>query len=557
MLRGGLDGRVVWTRPSYSGLLGAAAGFIAALTPSLLPRAVPFMIVVAAVGITAGYAVGSAIEWFARSVARIEAWYPDRKVTTVTLLVTWGPALGFTPIAVALQEIQQSELNMPRAVPGSLVLITASVGLGALFILFGRCIRKLVRLIASAVDRIPPLARWVKHSRERVRWTRVGVSLVFTMVTFGGLNAAFDWLTDVYDRTNSDATDQVAAGLGVNSGSTASPLSWDTLGREGRYFVSNTMSREAISDITSRPAEQPIRLYVGMQQAESFEDRAALAVQELDRVDAWSREYLVIFGVTGTGWVDPDAINALEVVTGGNVTTVATQYSAVPSWIGFVIDSQTTINQNAATIDAVVRRWNQLPKNERPELVLFGESLGSMGTQGAWAAGATPEEVTEDVKRIIWVGPPAESTLWKSWQAERTAGPAWDPVIGDGRITRVLVQTDDPDRYDEHEAPTIVFAAHANDPVVYWRPDLFYREADWTLPPHGPGVMPSLRWFPFITGFQVGMDLISGGAPPEVGHNYSADMAAAVALGVGNPEWTTRDTVMLQEVLPQFRYETG
>lgn len=515
------------------------------------------MIVVAAVGITAGYAAGSAIEWFARSVARIDAWYPNRRVTTVTLIFTWGPALGFTPLAVALQEIQQSELNMPQAVPGSLVLIVASVGLGALFIFIGRCIRKFVRLIASAVNRIPPIARWVMVSHERNRWTRVGAALGFTLIALAGVNAAFNWLTGVYDRTNSDATDQLAADLGVNSGSLASPLSWDTLGREGRYFVSNAMSPKTIAEITSRPAEQPIRLYVGMQQADTFEGRATLAVQELDRVDAWSREYLVIFGVTGTGWVDPDAINALEVVTGGNVTTVATQYSAVPSWIGFVIDSQTTINQNAATIDAVVRKWKQLPKDERPKLVLFGESLGSMGTQGAWDAKATPEEVTEDIQRIIWVGPPAESTLWKSWQAERAAGPAWDPVIGDGRITRVLVQTDDPDRYDEHSAPTIVFAAHANDPVVYWRPDLFYREADWTLPPHGPGVMPSLRWFPFITGFQVGMDLISGGAPPEVGHNYSADMAAAVALGVGNPQWNTRDTVTLQEVLPQFRYETG
>ena len=69
--------------------------------------------------------------------------------------------------------------------------------------------------------------------------------------------------------------------------------------------------------------------------------------------------------------------------------------------------------------------------------------------------------------------------------------------------------------------------------------------------------MSSLRWFPFITGLQVGMDLISGGAPPEVGHNYSADMAPAVVLGVANPEWTTRDTVRLQEALPDFRYETG
>ncbi|MCH9706850.1 MAG: alpha/beta-hydrolase family protein, partial [Actinomycetia bacterium] len=241
----------------------------------------------------------------------------------------------------------------------------------------------------------------------------------------------------------------------------------------------------------------------------------------------------------------------------GDVTTVATQYSAVPSWIGFIIDSQTTINQNRATIDAVVERWKQLSEDQRPTLVLFGESLGSMGTQGAWTADATPEEVTEDIKSIIWIGPPAESTLWKSWQADRTSGPAWDPVIGDGQITRVLVETEDPDRDDDTRLPVIVFAAHANDPVVYWRPDLFYREADWTIPPHGPGVMSSLRWFPFITGFQVGMDLISGGAPPEVGHNYSADMAPAVVLGVANPEWNPGDTVRLQEALPDFRYETG
>ena len=66
VVRGGLDARVVWTKPSYGGLVGAALGYIAALTPSLLPRALPFMIVVTAVGVVAGYAAGSAIEWFAQ-----------------------------------------------------------------------------------------------------------------------------------------------------------------------------------------------------------------------------------------------------------------------------------------------------------------------------------------------------------------------------------------------------------------------------------------------------------------------------------------------------------
>lgn len=552
-----LRGRVVWTLPSYAGLLGAALGFVASLTPSLLPRALVFMILVTAVGTVAGYAAGTAVEWFARTAASLTAAYPTRTVTLVTLLAVWIPALAFAPLSIAWQQTQQEELDMPRALPGALTLIAASVAIAAVLVLVGRCIRSLVRGLASLIARIPPVNRWINPRFERIRWIRAGTSAVLVALVLAAVNAAFAFLMASYDQTNASSEGQVAGDLGLNSGSAASPLSWDTLGREGRYFVSNTMSPEQISAITDRPAQQPVRLYVGMQQAASFEARAALAVEELDRVDAWSREYLAIVGVTGTGWVDPDAVNSIETVTGGEVVTVATQYTAVPSWIGFVIDSQTTINQNRATIDAVLTRWRELDENDRPELILFGESLGSLGTQGAWQAGDSPETVTEEIKRIIWIGPPAESTLWKSWQENRTAGPAWDPVIGDGSITRVLVETKDPSRYAADTPPSIIFAAHANDPVVYWRPDLFIFQPSWTLPPLGPGVMPQLRWFPFITGFQVGMDLISGGAPPEVGHNYSADMAAAVVMGIGDPSWTVRDTVELQKSLPRLQYETG
>lgn len=552
-----LRGRVVWTLPSYAGLLGAALGFVASLTPSLLPRALVFMILVTAVGTAAGYAAGTAVEWFARTAASLTAAYPTRTVTLVTLSVVWIPALVFAPLSIAWQQAQQQELNMPRALPGALTLIVVSLAIAVMLILVGRSIRSMVRGIASVITRVPPLMRWVNPHFERVRWVRATVSVVLIVLLFGAINGAFAYLMSSYDDTNASAEGQVKGDLGVSSGSPESLLSWETLGREGRYFVSNAMTPAEISAITDRPAEQPVRLYVGMQQADTFEARAALAVEELDRVDAWSREYVAIVGVTGTGWVDPDAVNSIETVTGGDVVTVATQYTAVPSWIGFVIDSQTTIDQNKATIDAVLARWRQLDENDRPELILFGESLGSMGTQGAWQAGDSPETVTKEIKRIIWIGPPAESTLWKSWQANRTAGPAWDPVIGDGSITRVLVETKDPGRYARETPPSIVFAAHANDPVVYWRPDLFIFQPSWTLPPLGPGVMPQLRWFPFITGFQVGMDLISGGAPPEVGHNYSADMAAAVAMGISDPVWTVRDTVELQKALPGLEYETG
>ena len=243
-----------------------------------------------------------------------------------------------------------------------------------------------------------------------------------------------------YDVTNADTSGQSPTDLGVNSGSADSLAPWDTLGREGRFYVSNTMTPADITGITGRPAQTPVRVYVGMEQGDTPQARTQLALEELDRVDAWSREYLVIFGVTGTGWVDPNAINALEAVTDGDVTTVAVQYSAVPSWIGFVIDPQTTVDQNRDTIDAVVAAWREKPADQRPELILFGQSLGSLGTQGAWTADATPEDVVSEIPHVIWMGPPAESVLWKAWQADRTGGPAWEPIVGDGTITRVLVE---------------------------------------------------------------------------------------------------------------------
>ena len=92
---------------------------------------------------------------------------------------------------------------------------------------------------------------------------------------------------------------------------------------------------------------------------------------------------------------------------------------------------------------------------------------------------------------------------------------------------------------------------------MYWSPDLLLNKPDWLEPPLGPGVMPQMRWIPFITFLQVGMGLISGGEPPEVGHNYSANMALAIALAVSPEGWTTEQTLALQAALPEFRYQTG
>ena len=537
-------------RPSTAGLAVAAIGYAGALTPSLLPYPLPFLLLVTSVGTISGYAIGATAGWALRLIPAVREWRAPRWSVALLLLFLWVPALAFTPMAVGWQLEQQVILGMPASLPSSYLLIVATAVIATLLLLLGRSIRLGTDKVADLLRR-GPFARWAP------RWMRLAVAVVLLLLANAAIGAGLNWLVGSYDTVNADTSGQSANDLGLNSGSPGSLTPWDTLGREGRFYVSNTMTPEEITGITGRPAQTPVRVYVGMEQGDTDAARTELALKELDRVDAWSREYLVIFGVTGTGWVDPNAINALEAVTDGDVTTVAVQYSAVPSWIGFVIDPQTTIDQNRDTIDGVLAAWRAKPADQRPELILFGQSLGSLGTQGAWTAEATPEDVTAEIPHVVWMGPPAESVLWSTWQADRTGGPAWEPVVGDGSIVRVLVSQDDPDGLEQKQPPTIVFAAHANDPVVYWSPDLLLRKPDWLDQPLGPGVMPQMRWIPIITFLQVGMNLISGGEPPEVGHNYSANMALAVALAVQPEGWTTQQTLDLQAALPEFRYQTG
>ena len=554
--------RIFLGPPSLVGLTLAAVGYAAALTPSLLPHKLMFLLLLTALGTLSGYAIGTTISWLLRKIPWVASLEFPAWIRYGIPAVVWLGALTFTPIAVSWQMEQQSRLDMPEALPSTLVLILGTAAITLILLLIGRGVRIASNSLAGLVTRIPALHKRVdaegsRGSTPTSAIVRAVVAVGFLVIVGVGLKVGMSLLVSSYDSVNADASGQSPTNLGENSGSAQSLTPWDTLGREGRYYVSNTMTPANIEEITGAPAQTPVRVYVGMQQGDTAQARTQLALQELDRVKAWDRKYLVIYAVTGTGWVNPDGINSLEAVTGGDVTTVAVQYSAVPSWIGFVLDPATTQIQNRDTVDAVIAEWKARPADQRPELVLFGESLGAFGSQAAWSASDTAEQVGGEVTKIVWVGPPAESTLWKQWQADRTSGPAWQPVIGDGTIAKVYINPQELIDSPAHQGPAITFVAHPNDPVVYWSPSILLQQPDWLDPPLGPGVAPQMRWFPIITFLQVGMDLISGGEPPEVGHNYASGIGPAVALTVSAPGWTEETTARLQAALPKLRYVTG
>src|SRR5262249_8783033 len=78
------------------------------------------------------------------------------------------------------------------------------------------------------------------------------------------------------------------------TGSTASLVRWDELGRAGREFVASGPDAARISTLTGRPARDPIRVYVGLRGADTARGRAKLALDELKRQGGFERSTLIV-----------------------------------------------------------------------------------------------------------------------------------------------------------------------------------------------------------------------------------------------------------------------
>ena len=56
------------------------------------------------------------------------------------------------------------------------------------------------------------------------------------------------------------------------------------------------------------------------------------------RVGAFDRSVLIVAVPTGTGWMDPAAMDPLEYLHGGDTAIVAMQYSYLTSWISLLVE---------------------------------------------------------------------------------------------------------------------------------------------------------------------------------------------------------------------------
>src|SRR5690606_11212588 len=119
----------------------------------------------------------------------------------------------------------------------------------------------------------------------------------------------------------------------------------------------------------------------------------------------------------------------------------AMQYSYLPSWLSFLVDSSRAREAGAELFNAVHERWAALPEDDRPRLLVFGESLGADGAEAAFSGVADIRNRTDGV---LWVGPPRFSELWSTFVERRDPGsPEHLPVYDGGATVRFAARPED------------------------------------------------------------------------------------------------------------------
>ena len=552
-------------RLDVTGVAAAALFFCLSLTPSLLPRDWLTGGIIGGINAAIGYGIGVLLGAVVRTlVLRRRTWWPLRpRARRLIAAVVVALSIGVSVLMLVPAAAWQREVAALMGIEGpatSEYLRTLLVALmtGVLLIAVARMVKEAIGFLARMMIR-----RWdINDEVAMFIGTAIVVILIITLVNGVLVRGFIAGASAVFQPQNSTTRLGVEQpGQPERSGSPTSFAPWDTLGFQGRNFVGTGPTAAELTDLNGRPAREPIRIYAGLQSAETTESRVAVLLSELQRTRAFERRLLVIIPTTGTGWVDPVAARAIESMYNGDTALVAMQYSYLPSWISFLADQQKSVEAGRAMVDGIHQRWLRWPADTRPDLALFGESLGAMAGQAAF--GYLPDVAEMNFSSVLWVGPPNSSRLWRAVTDRRDPGtPEVQPRYDNGRTVRFAQASGAAEIAAVVASPPwgrtrVLFLQHPSDPVVWWSPDLLFDKPDWLREPPGFDRSPSMRWYPIITFWQVSADMAgnvtnSTGTPTGHGHNYG-DNQLDGWVAVAAPEgWTDVDTDRIRRSLEKL-----
>jgi uncharacterized membrane protein len=310
------------------------------------------------------------------------------------------------------------------------------------------------------------------------------------------------------------------------TGSSASAVSIDELGREGARFVASVTTPAGIREVTGLdPVAEPVRVFVGVDAAATVEQRVGLAMAELRRTGAFDRANLIIQAPAGTGYANSFPVDIVEVLTRGDCAAVAIGYGLLPSFLSLGKVAVASKTQRLL-LEAITEELSS--RTDKPRILLYGESLGAKVQEAAVPQG--PADLDRfGVSAALWVGTPGGAV------ADTFHALCADQSYSVDRPEQLPAVMPEP-------RPRVWFLEHDGDPVVRFRPQLLLHRPFW-LPADGSrgrNIPVEMTWKPGITYAQAFVDTmfatnVKPGLFESRGHDYRQDLGAVTTAAYGLP----------------------
>ncbi len=517
---------------SFLGVIAALAMYAVSVAPSLMARSWAWHAVASGVLVACGYVAGVVVQNVGARVIRvtgltIRASEPVElgfRIGIATLFAAWW-------LYAVIQSYRRARVaarlvNMPGENLGEYVLGT----LGAVAVAW--C---LISLVAALVGVGHAIIAMLAAYMPRPVAVLAGVAILCVVMFFLTSNVILRGGIGFFRHHAEQMNTRTARGIyppviPERSASPDSPVTWESVGGQGRVFLGRGPSRLDIAQVSGGEAKEPIRVYAGMPTAGAgIEQAASTVVEELRRTGAFDRAVILLAASTGSGWVDEWQVQPLEFLTRGDCATASLQYSYVPSALNWLTGLEPAQVASAALFRAVRAELDAMDEAHRPALFVCGESLGAFASQSVFASAC---EALEQVDGALWVGTPAFTPMHAALTAARHRGsPEVAPVVDNARRVRFVNEPSDlrTDLYGRELGawgfPRLVYAQHPSDPVVWWNNKLIWTQPDWLRERAGRDVSRDVEFTRFVTFIQVLADLpVAGTAPGGHGHTYHEEL---------------------------------
>jgi uncharacterized membrane protein len=345
------------------------------------------------------------------------------------------------------------------------------------------------------------------------------------------------------------------------SGGPNSIAPFHELGLQGRRYVTDVVTPDLIEEILGEPAiAHPIRAYIGYNSEPLYSTgRSEMALEELSRLGAFDRKYLLLFSPTGTGWVDQTMIESAEIFARGDIATVCIQYGRSPSFLA-VQKVALGRQQFRQLLWGINQRLAERPPEMCPKILVFGESLGAWSSSDVVMHQGIEGFDHYGIDKALWFGLPGLAKWSKTGMRDGSSDLVPEGTVGAFDRFEELAELSE----GELDTMRAVVLDHDNDPIAQVAFRLAVKQPQWLDPaePKGRNVPEGMEWVPMLTFVQVAVDAMNAmrvvpGEFKSFGHDYRGDTARFVHTAYRFDPVTEEQMEKVDETLKQLELERG